>query len=118
MPTRLIATSFALTAFAAAVLAGIVADNPASTVLWRALLAMVGCYVAGALIGAIASRALEDQIDRYKQAHPLEPIGDEAIDSDEAPAFTSSSGPSEQPQPSASASAERTTSSESSQAAA
>lgn len=118
MPTRLIATSLALTAFAAAVLAGVAADNPAATVLWRALVAMIACYIAGAVIGAIASRALDEQIDRYKRKHPIDPAADEAADGDGADAFERSSGPSEQPQPSASASADRTTSSESSQAAA
>ncbi|MEX0741482.1 MAG: hypothetical protein WD294_15830 [Phycisphaeraceae bacterium] len=117
MPTRLIATSFALIAFATAVLTGIIADHAAGVILYRALIAMVGCYLAGLVIGAMAFRALQDQIQRYKRAHPLEPADDESATPQDALA-SSSSDPSEQSQSSASAAADRTTSSTSSKAAA
>ena len=83
MPIRLIATSVALTAFAAAVLGGIVAQNPATVVLGRALVVMLACYVAGLVIGAVVERALREQIDRYKQEHPL-PSEHDATDTDAA----------------------------------
>jgi len=72
MPTRLIASSIALIAFAAAVLAGVVADNAASTIMLRAIVAMIGCYFAGLLIAHVGHCAVAEHIEQYKQAHPIE----------------------------------------------
>ena len=72
MPSKLIASSLALIAFAAAVVAGLIVDNPATTIISRALIAMVLCYIAGAAIGAVAQRALEEHVDQYKRAHPID----------------------------------------------
>ena len=76
MPSKLIASSLALIAFAAAVIAGLVVDNPATVILWRALLAMFTCYVVGSALGAVAQRALDEHVDQYKRAHPLDPEAD------------------------------------------
>jgi putative Mn2+ efflux pump MntP len=73
MPTRIIATSFALVAFAASVLGGLAVDNPAVTILWRALMSMVICYTLGVVIGTAAQRAVDEHIENYKKQHPLVP---------------------------------------------
>lgn len=73
MPSRMIACSLALLAFAAATVAGIAVGNPAITTVWRALLAMIGCYAVGSLLGTLAERALSEHIEQYKRDHPLEP---------------------------------------------
>lgn len=83
MPSRMIACSLALLAFAAAIVAGVAVGNPAITTLWRALLAMVACYAVGALAGRLAEHALHEHIDQYKQAHPLEPADQATKDSAE-----------------------------------
>lgn len=67
----MVATCFALTSFAAAVLVGVYAGNDAATVILRAILVMLGCYFVGLIVGAIASRAIEDHITRYKREHPI-----------------------------------------------
>lgn len=73
MPTRLIASSLALIAFAVAVLAGIGVDNPAATILWRAILAMAICYCIGLFIGSASQRAIEEAIQEHKKDNPLAP---------------------------------------------
>jgi ABC-type proline/glycine betaine transport system permease subunit len=72
MPSRIIATSLALVAFATAVVGGIWADNPALTTIARALVAMVVCYLVGSIIGSIAQRVIDENIQNYKQANPAQ----------------------------------------------
>ena len=60
-----------LVAFAAAVATGLAAGNPASTVMWRALIVMLVCYPVGRIVGAIAHKAVQDYIDQYKKQHPI-----------------------------------------------
>ena len=79
----MIACSLALLAFAAATVAGIAVGNPAITTVWRALLAMIGCYAVGSLLGALAERALSEHIDQYKRDHPLEPAATATKDAPE-----------------------------------
>lgn len=71
IPARLIATCFALVAFAAATAVGLAADNPAGTILKRALIAMLICWFIGRLVGQVAQRAVQDHIDAYKVENPI-----------------------------------------------
>lgn len=71
MPARMIATIFALAAFAVMVVVGMLAGNPALIILWRALMALVACYVAGRILGALAQRAVREHIEQYKQRYPI-----------------------------------------------
>ena len=73
MPTKVIAACLGLAGFAAAILAGLSADNPAEVTLKRALYAMVLCWAAGLVIANVAFRAMQEHVDRYKRDHPLEP---------------------------------------------
>ena len=70
-PPRLIATAFALVAFAGALFVGLRAGNPMLTILSRALLIMLGCYVIGRLVGFFADRVLQGQVADYHHKHPL-----------------------------------------------
>ena len=71
IPSRVIAACFALIAFAAALVVGLAAGNPAGTILWRALVAMFVCWAAGAAVGWLAQRAVQVQVDDYKAKHPI-----------------------------------------------
>ena len=71
IPTRVIATCFALVSFAAAILVGIWAENPATTILGRALLVMLTCWVIGLGVGSVMMRSIDEHIARYKQQHPM-----------------------------------------------
>src|SRR5687768_2421866 len=71
IPAKVIATCFALAAFAAATTIGWAAGNSATTIIWRALAAMAVCYAAGRLAGGVAQRAVNQHIEAYKEAHPI-----------------------------------------------
>ncbi len=71
IPAKIIATCFALVAFAAALVIGALVGNPLGTVLFRALVAMCICWLVGYLVGLVAQRTVELNIARYKQAHPI-----------------------------------------------
>ena len=65
MPTRL-ASILSLLAFAAAVAAGgLVADNPLSTTVWRALVAMAATFGVGLVVGHMARRMVAESLDAH-----------------------------------------------------
>lgn len=67
-PSSAIAGCFALSAFAVAVVAGLAAQNPASSILVRALIAMIVCYPVGLIIGLICQRLMFDHIEAHQKA--------------------------------------------------
>lgn len=67
-PSSAIAGCFALSAFAVAVVAGLAAQNPASSILIRALIAMMACYPVGLIIGLICQRLMFDHIEAHQEA--------------------------------------------------
>jgi hypothetical protein len=86
IPSKLIATCFALVCFAAAIVVGLAAGNPAMTVLWRALLVMGAAWLVGQVVGAVLCRALEEHVEQYRQQHPLPGEGGQQAPSGEATA--------------------------------
>lgn len=64
-PTRVIAASLGLSAFSIAVVAGLAADNPAETILFRAVISMAACHVVGWCVGLTAERAVTDAVAVY-----------------------------------------------------
>lgn len=68
-PAKLAAGCCALGAFAVAIVAGLAADNPADLILTRAIVSMMVCYVVGAGIGAVGSRAIEEGVRAHREAH-------------------------------------------------
>lgn len=77
MPVRIIATSFAFVAFATALLCGMAVSNPMGTVVGRACIAMLVCYLVGLMIGSIGRRAIQEHVDDYKKRYPVRPAGDD-----------------------------------------
>ena len=71
IPSRIIASCFALVGFAAAAVVGIAVGNSAVTIIGRATLVMLASYVIGRAVGAIAQHTIDDHISRYQQKHPL-----------------------------------------------
>ncbi len=57
---NVIAGCFAMAAFAVAILAGLAAGNAPSSILLRALIAMVVCYPVGLMIGLVCQRVVAD----------------------------------------------------------
>lgn len=68
MPTRVCGACLGMGAFVIAVVAGISSGNGAEDVLLRGLAAMVVCSLAGQVLGAIAERAVDEHLKRYKAA--------------------------------------------------
>ena len=58
-------------AFAAALVVGAVVRNPAETILWRAIIALVTCWIVGYVVGRFLQRTAEDYVRRYKESHPI-----------------------------------------------
>lgn len=81
--SRVIASSFSLVSFAAALFVGAAAGNPLTTVLLRALFVMIGCYAIGLIIGAVAQRTVQQHVDQYIQSHPIPEPGDMFGDQEE-----------------------------------
>ncbi len=71
MTARVIATIFALVSFAAALIVGQHAGNPLPTILLRAILVMLVCYMIGRVIGAVAQSSIKSHIERYRAEHPI-----------------------------------------------
>lgn len=67
-----IAGVMSLAAFATAVVAGVAAGNGATTVIVRALVALVVCYPLGLIAGLVVSRAIDrasPESDERVEAH-------------------------------------------------
>ncbi len=60
--TRRIAACLALVAFAVCILAGLQAGNPFTSVVSRALVALVVTFVVGLVIGSMAQKMLDENI--------------------------------------------------------
>jgi len=71
IPAKVIATCFALLTFVAAVVVGFAAGNAMFTVVWRATIVMVVCWVVGRIVGGVAQSSIERHIEQYKRTHPI-----------------------------------------------
>lgn len=69
-PAKVIASAFALSAFAVAIIAGLSAGNPTVRVLATALTAMVVCHFVGLAIGAVGQRVVTDHVQESKPSEP------------------------------------------------
>ncbi|MEM7576081.1 MAG: hypothetical protein AAF328_01290 [Planctomycetota bacterium] len=67
----MIATSFALLAFAASVAVGAYVGNDPSTVLWRGIAVMLVCYLIGRVLGSIAQRTIDEHTAQHVSDHPV-----------------------------------------------
>lgn len=78
----MIATSMALTAFAIACIAGLLAHNPSNVILFRSLGAMIACYIVGLILGTIGDYIVRQHIETYRKTNPIPqitPLGKEPI---------------------------------------
>lgn len=71
IPSRLIATCFAIASFLAALCVGLAAGNDPVTILTRSILVLVACYLIALPIGALAHWAIRQHIEQYKQTYPI-----------------------------------------------
>lgn len=71
IPSRVIASCFAITGFVAALVIGFAAGLAVDDILLRAIMVMLICWPVGRLLGWFAQRAVEENIAHYKRAHPI-----------------------------------------------
>ena len=71
---RVIAACFAIVTFVAALAVGLASGNPPGTVIVRATVVMVVCWIIGQGIGALLQYVIDDDIDSYKRSRPLPPM--------------------------------------------
>jgi hypothetical protein len=69
-PRQVIAACFSLCTFTVAVGAGLLAANEATTILIRAVLALLAAYPVGFIVGSICERATRVPPDRRAEAAP------------------------------------------------
>ncbi len=60
--SKMVATAMGLAAFAIAILAGLHAGNPTTTILGIAVLCMVACHIVGLFIGSIGERVVREHV--------------------------------------------------------
>jgi len=85
IPSRIIATCFALVSFAAAIAVGVAVSNPTSTIIWRATLVMIACWLVGGWFGGLLERIVREQVEQYKQSHPIPPLDISVLDGGASP---------------------------------
>src|SRR3954470_20060036 len=78
---RRLASAMSLLVFAVCLIAGIEADNPLSTTLSRALVAMAGTMVVALIVGAMGQKMLDEHVaaQRAKAAAGAGDAGSSAV---------------------------------------
>jgi hypothetical protein len=71
-PAKVIASIFALAAFAVAIVAGLAAGNTPARVLGTAVGAMVVCQVLGQLVGAVGEWVVNEHVTSERNRHAAE----------------------------------------------
>lgn len=68
---RVIAATLGLSGFAVAIIAGVTAGNEPTLVMFRALVAMIACYVLGVAVGGVFKHVLDAHIVEHTRTHPI-----------------------------------------------
>ena len=87
IPSKVIASCFALAAFAVCIISGLFSGNEMSLVVYRSIIVMFTCWFLGRGIGHIMQSTVEDYINRFKQDNPapkVELLSDGSVDSEYA----------------------------------
>ena len=70
-PVKVIAACSGLSAFSVAMMAGLLADNPADVILSRAVASLFVCYIVGGAVGFVMEQAVAEGVREYKEEKPL-----------------------------------------------
>lgn len=70
-PSKVIAGVMGLAGFVLCAGVGLIMGLPATTTLWRALLGMTVCWIAGRMIGVACEQLLRSFLNRYREANPI-----------------------------------------------
>ncbi len=58
-------------------------DNAGSTIIFRALVVMGLCWAIGLFLGSVAQRTVQENIETYKQEHPIPEKSEDDSDTEE-----------------------------------
>lgn len=84
IPARLISGVLGLMAFMVACLTGLLAGNPGSVILVRAMLAMLLCTLIGRVLGIVGEIGIREFVTNYKSARPRPQMPSQLIELDQA----------------------------------
>lgn len=70
IPMRLVSGLLGLMGFSTSIVIGMIAGNPASVILIRAMIAMFFCAIVGRLLGAIGEVCVREFVVKYKSDRP------------------------------------------------
>jgi len=87
---RRMAGAMSMIVFAVCLLAGLSAGNPPATILYKALVAMVGTLVVGLLVGVMAQKMLDENIKAMKPPDPIPETPEKAANKNPAAKETKS----------------------------
>jgi hypothetical protein len=82
---RLIASTFAITGFIVALIAGAAAGNTALVTLYHAVVALIVCRIVGVVAASVLSRVAHSHVATYKASHPIPEVLTPVV-SEETPA--------------------------------
>lgn len=80
---RLISYAFGMAGFTVALVAGVIANNPATTILIHGIAAMIACRFVGMFAGEVLSHVVGEHMDHYRSGHPIPVLLTSAPASDE-----------------------------------
>ena len=83
-PSVVIAGAFSASAFAIAILSAAWADRAMADAFGDAVLTLLVCYPIGYVIGGVATVAVDERVDRFKESLPLGSAGSVQLGSDAA----------------------------------
>ena len=81
---RRMAGAMSMIVFAVCLLAGLSAGNPPATILYKALVAMIGTLVVGLLVGVMGQKMLDENIKALKPPDPLPEVPEKAANKNPA----------------------------------
>lgn len=71
LPIAPMASCFALTGFAIAILSGLASEDAASDIIEGALMALVLCYIVASIVAKGYALILREHLDEHAHAHPV-----------------------------------------------
>ena len=75
-----VAGCFGLAAFAVAVVAGLGGGNTATSILLRALIAMIVCYPIGLVIGMVCQHVVEQHVRQRAEEAPAPRVAEQSAE--------------------------------------
>jgi hypothetical protein len=70
-PSRVLGGVLGLMGFVTALLVGLLSSNPGTTIITRAIIALIVCAVIGRVLGRVGEVCVREFLDRYRAERPI-----------------------------------------------